>query len=142
MRPAKLLVAILAVFVLVLGAVPVQAEYGFAHPGQFASHIDMFQLYQEEGRTGTLLVGYHFTTLKFGRFRTLGLGMALGVRKPVGSYTYMGEFLVTVPVAGFRLTNVADDADPVTPDLYFNVQYAYNISAKNHIGTIGFSLAW
>ena len=121
-----------------LSAMPAMAEEKSVHTGSFASHVDFMQPYQMNGATNYIAAGYHFTSLRFGRVRTLGFGAAVGVYRPNPDLR-LAEYLGVVPIADIRLTSTKFESDP---DLYFGVKYAYSFSRKDHTGAVGFSLSW
>lgn len=147
----QLLVAVLAVIL----AAPVGAEmFNCNADGEhcnstvtdFQSHLDLGQPYRLDGGTGVVIVGYHFTVLKFWRVEMLGLGFDAAARVHT-----IGENFVTLPIIDFRLTKNKryqhlPYEEVLGPDLYITVKYAQKLARKredqDHAWIAGFSIGW
>lgn len=127
---------------LVLGLIVFNSHtvYGQTNASvEFASHVSLPQVVISAGdhKTEWLWTGAHFTSLRLGRLRTDGVGVALSPSSP----------LLVVPVADvaiFQLvnTNYLIGTRRVILELDLNFNYVRNLKRKDNGIAVGLSVAF
>lgn len=130
-----------AIFILILTPILLlfTASISSAQSKKTSHHIDFLQVGKTSGGSLAVIAGYHFTTLKVKRFRTLGLGVAsLGANSTDSTSSYQ-DIALTTPLVSILISRPPHSDKVPSPTFFFNVNYGYGLIHEEHGLFVGIS---